>query len=126
MFKIDTNTKQINITRGDIGTINISAKNEDGSDYTFQVGDILRLGVFQAKDYSKIVLEKDVEVNEITTNVELDLETEDTAIGNIVNKPVSYWYEIQLNPDTEPQTIIGHDEKGAKIFMLYPEGVKEE
>jgi len=126
MFKIDSTTKQINITRGDIGTINISAKNEDNTDYIFQVGDILRLGVFQAKDYSKIVLEKDVEVNELTTNVELDLETEDTTIGNIVNKPVSYWYEIQLNPDTKPQTIIGHDEKGAKIFMLYPEGVKEE
>lgn len=126
MFKIDSNTKQINITRGDIGTLNISAKNEDGTDYTFETGDVLRLGVFVAKDYSKIVLEKDVEVIENTTNVELSLQSEDTTIGDIINKPVSYWYEIQLNPDTEPQTIIGHDEKGAKIFMLYPEGAKEE
>lgn len=126
MFKIDTNTKQINITRGDIGTITIGAKNEDDTDYEFQVGDVIRLGVFVAKNYNNIVLEKDVVVNENTTNVDLDLESEDTTIGDIINKPVAYWYEIQLNPDSNPQTIIGHDEDGAKVFMLYPEGVKEE
>lgn len=126
MFKIDSNTKQINITRGDIGTIVVSAKNEDESDYEFQVGDVIRLGVFVAKDYNKIVLEKDVNVLEATTSVDVDLESEDTTIGDIISKPITYWYEIQLNPDSNPQTIIGHDEKGAKIFMLYPEGVKEE
>ena len=126
MFKIDSNTKQINITRGDIGTIVVSAKNEDESDYEFQVGDVIRLGVFVAKNYNNIVLEKDVNVLEATTSVDVDLESEDTTIGDIINKPITYWYEIQLNPDSNPQTIIGHDEKGAKIFMLYPEGVKEE
>lgn len=126
MFKIDSTTKQINITRGDIGTISISALNEDGDDYTFQVGDILRLGIFTAKNFNDIILQKDVEVLEATTSVDLSLDSEDTTIGNIISKPVDYWYEIQLNPDTEPQTIIGYDENGAKIFKLYPEGVKEE
>ncbi len=126
MFKINSTTKQIDITRGDIGTISISALNEDGEDYTFQVGDILRLGIFTAKNFNDIILQKDVEVLEATTSVDLSLDSEDTTIGNIISKPVDYWYEIQLNPDTEPQTIIGYDENGAKIFKLYPEGVKEE
>lgn len=126
MFKINSTTKQIDITRGDIGTISISALNEDGEDYTFQVGDILRLGIFTAKNFNDIILQKDVEVLEATTSVDLSLDSEDTTIGNIISKPVDYWYEIQLNPDTEPQTIIGYDENGAKIFKLYPEGAKEE
>lgn len=125
MFKIDSTTKQINITRGDIGTISISALNEDGEDYTFQVGDILRLGVFTAKNFNDIIFQKDIEVLEATTSVDLSLDSTETTIGDIINKPVDYWYEIQLNPDTEPQTIIGYDENGAKIFKLYPEGVKE-
>ena len=126
MFKIDSTTKQINITRGDIGTIVVSAKNEDQTDYEFKVGDIVRLGVFVAKDYKNIVLQKDIEVSSLSTTVDIPLNSTDTTIGSIINKPVSYWYEIQLNPDTEPQTIIGYDSTGAKIFMLYPEGVKEE
>lgn len=126
MFKIDSVTKQINITRGDIGTLSISALNEDGTKYNFKPNDIVRLGVFVAKDYNNIVLQKDIEVQEQTDTVNLSLTSEDTTIGNIINKPIAYWYEIQLNPDTDPQTIIGYDEKGAKIFMLYPEGVKEQ
>lgn len=125
MFKIDSNTKQINITRGDIGIISVSAKNENDEDYTFQVGDIIRLGIFVAKNCNDNVLQKDVEVTEETTSVDIELNSTDTTIGEIINKPATYWYEIQLNPDTNPQTIIGYDETGAKLFVLYPEGVKK-
>ena len=44
------------------------------------------------------------------------------AIGEVINKPTNYWYEIELNPNTQPQTIIGYDEDGEKLFVLYPEG----
>ncbi len=126
MFKIDSNTKQIMITRGDIGTISVSALNDDGTDYEFQVGDIIRFGVFTKKNMNDIKLQKDVEVITATTEVDINLSSEDTTIGDIINKPVDYWYEIQLNPDTEPQTLIGYDdEEGARLFTLYPEGVKE-
>ena len=56
----------------------------------------------------------------------ISLNKEDTTIGDIINTPIDYWYEVQLNPETNPQTIIGYDENGAKIFRLYPEGVEEE
>ena len=46
MFKIVGN--DIHITRGDIGKLDISARNGD-TDYTFQVGDVVRLNVFEKK-----------------------------------------------------------------------------
>lgn len=125
MFKVKDDLS-IHITRGDIGILGITAKNEDNTDYIFQVGDIIRLGVFEKKKFSLIKLQKDVTVQEQGTEVQISLNKEDTTIGDIINIPVDYWYEIQLNPETNPQTIIGYDENGAKIFRLYPEGVEKE
>lgn len=122
MFKINKTTKQINITRGDIGCIEVKAKNEDGTDYTFQVGDIVRFKVFKKKDCGCVEIQKDVEVITAGTSVEINLTSTDTKIGEIINKPTDYWYEVELNPDTNPQTIICYDDEGEKIFKLFPEG----
>lgn len=124
MFKVKEDLS-IHITRGDIGLLEITAKNEDGSDYTFKVDDIIRLGIFEKKNFNSIKKQKDITVQEETTTVQISLNKEDTSIGDIINTPVDYWYEVQLNPETNPQTIIGYDENGAKIFRLYPEGVEE-
>lgn len=118
MLKIDSNL-QINLTRGDIASFSISAKNDDGTNYQFQVGDVVSLSIYEKKDYSKLILTKSVEVLEVGESVILSLTSEETKIGDIINKPVDYWYEVQLNQE---QTIIGYDEAGAKIFRLYPEG----
>ena len=125
MFKVKEDLS-IHITRGDIGLLEITAKNEDGSDYTFKVDDVIRLGIFEKKKFNSIKKQKDITVQEETTTVQISLNKEDTSIGDIINTPVDYWYEVQLNPETNPQTIIGYDENGAKIFRLYPEGVEEE
>lgn len=125
MFKIDSVSKQISLTRGDTALIEVSAKNEDGTDYTFQVGDIVRFKVFKRKDCGCIELQKDVEVTESGTTVEVLLTSEDSKIGGIINKPAKYWYEVEVNPDTSCQTIIGYDEDGEKVFMLYPESAGE-
>ena len=125
MFKIDSVSKQISLTRGDIALIEVSAKNEDGTDYTFQVGDIVRFKVFKRKDCGCIELQKDVEVTEAGTTVNVLLTSEDSKIGGIINKPAKYWYEVEVNPDTSCQTIIGYDEDGEKVFMLYPESAGE-
>ena len=50
------------------------------------------------------------------------LTEQDTRIGDVISKPVDYWYEVTLNPYTNPQTFIGYDEDGAKVFKLFPEG----
>jgi hypothetical protein len=123
MFKIENKT--IHITRGDIACIEVKALNEDGTNYAFQVGDILRFKVFQKKDCGCVELQKDVEITETTTAAEIHLTSENTKIGGIISKPVVYWFEVELNPDTNPQTIIGYDEDGAKEFWLFPEGSDE-
>lgn len=120
MFKIEN--KQIHLTRGDIACIEVKALNEDGSDYTFKVGDIVRFKVFKKNDCGCVEIQKDVPVEIAAASVDIHLTSEETKIGELINKPVEYWYEVELNPETNPQTIIGYDEDGGKIFKLYPEG----
>ena len=132
MFRINATTKQIDLTRGDIACINLGAKNDDGTDYTFKVGDIVRFKVFEKKKCHCVVLQKDTEVSEEGTSVNINLTKEDTKIGDIINKDTDYWYEIELNPETSPQTIVGYEiskETGKpleKIFKLLPEGDDKE
>lgn len=121
MFIIDED-KTIHINRGDIGVIETSMKDSNNENCMFEIGDIVRLKVVTKGDYSSVVMCKDTVVEERKETVDIVLEKADTKIGSIINKPVTYWYEIEVNPDTAPQTIIGHDKDGAKAFILYPEG----
>lgn len=114
--------KTICLTRGDIANIVVSANLQDGKAYTFEAGDIVRFRVYKKRDCSSVVIQKETEVEAKTEAVTISLTKADTKIGEIINKPVDYWYEVEVNPDTEPQTIIGYDEDGEKIFRLYPEG----
>ena len=108
-------------TRGDAGAFSVSATHGD-TNYTFRTGDVVRFKVFVKKNCADVVLQKDVEVTEETVAVEVVLSGEDTTIGEVISKPTDYWYEVELNPDTYPQTIIGYDNNGEKVFKLFPEG----
>ena len=120
MFTVNDDLS-IYATRGDVGVFNVEATLDDVP-YTFRSGDVVRFKAFGKKDCENVVLQKDVVVEEDTTQVEVFLEGDDTKIGEVISKPVDYWYEVELNPETRPQTIIGYDENGAKIFKLFPEG----
>lgn len=111
----------IYVTRGDMVFIKVSADN-NGKPYTFQVGEVLRIKVYGKKNCTDVVLQKDFPVTSVTQEVEMILEEEDTKIGEVINKPKDYWYEVELNPYDNPQTIIGYDEDGARVFRLFPEG----
>lgn len=126
MFDIDENTKRIKITRGNYGIINVKATNENKENYVFQQNDVIRLRVYEKGNVENVVLQKDTKINEITTEINVILEKNETLIGEPISKSVVYWYDITLNPDTKPQTIIGYDydeeeniEK-PKIFRLLP------
>jgi hypothetical protein len=111
----------IELNRGSSTTLKVSA-NIGNIQYTFQVGDVVRLSVTEKKNESNVVLRKDVEVVEEANYVEIPITSSDSKIGELINKPAEYWYEIELNPSSENcQTIIGYDEDGPKIFRLYPE-----
>ena len=113
--------KTIHITRGDTALISVTADVGETS-YEFKPDDVVRFKVFAKKNCANVVLQKDVVVAAPIDAVEIELSKEETTIGDVISKPVAYWYEIELNPETRPQTIIGYDENGAKVFKLYPEG----
>lgn len=121
MLTIDAKNT-IHITRGDIGAIEVTAMKSATEALTFRPGDIVRLNVFVKKKHEAVVLRKDVAVNYATEVVSIPLTKTDTKIGDIINIPEDYWYEIELNPDEAPQTLVGYDINGPKIFRLYPEG----
>lgn len=121
MFVINDD-KSIYLTRGDIATIEISAEQSGGNTYSFQVNDVLRFRVLEKNHYDSTVMTKDVTITSETSSVDIVLDSNDTRIGAIISKPKDYWYEVELNPDTAPQTIIGYDADGPKIFRLFPEG----
>ena len=120
MFQVNED-KSIFLTRGDIAVIDVSAS-ADGGEHFFSVGDVIRFKVFGKENTKNVLLSKDTSVTEETAVVTISLTGKDTKIGGLINKPTDYWYEVELNPDSSPQTLIGYDEDGAKILKLFPEG----
>lgn len=123
MFKIKDKT--IHLTRGDVAAFEFNALTADGNEYVFKKGDVIRFKVMKKKECDNIVIKKDVVFDTDATSISFALSGDETKIGDVINKPVVYWYEIELNPDTAPQTIVGFDEEGEKQFILYPEGSDE-
>lgn len=111
----------IYLTRGDFAHLYVSATDGDNVHY-FQPGDVLRFKVFERKACENVVFEKYFPVTNETARVEIVLNEEETSIGEVISKPKDYWYEVELNPFTNPQTIIGYDDDGAKVLKLFPEG----
>ena len=120
MFKVN-NDLSIYVTRGDQIELGVCA-DFNGAAYKFKSGDIVRIKVFEKKGCDCVVLQQDFSAVAGEEIVYVTLTGEDTKIGEFISKPKDYWYEIELNPDTNPQTIVGYDEDGAKVFRLYPEG----
>jgi len=116
MFDIDKEDKTtLLVTRGDRGSVAIKLK----PGYTFKVGQKVSLVVVKKKGYKEEpVLEKSVTVEEESDKIKIPLTSEDTKIGDYINKAVNYWYNIVVDDD---QTIFGSDKNGEKIFRLFPE-----
>lgn len=120
MFEID-NDMTVHITRGDVAFFTVTAES-NGERYKFQPDDVVRIKVMQKKNCDNVAFQKDFLVRVETEAVDIILTEDETKIGDTISKPVDYWYEIELNPYNNPQTIIGYDEDGPKIFKVYPEG----
>ena len=120
MFSIDDELT-IHITRGDAASFLVTAKDND-IPYIFKTGEVVRIKVFAKKDCIDVAFQKDFVVESDSEFVEILLTEKETKIGEVISKPVTYWYEIELNPYDYPQTIVGYHEDGVKMFKLYPEG----
>ena len=120
MQKIDGTTIKLN--RGDVLNLTLTLKTSDNSDYTFQANDKIVFSVYnKGKMTNDAVLLKEITVSEPSESVTINLSSQETKIGDLINKPVEYWYEVELN---NQYTVIGYDDTGAKILLLYPEGSK--
>lgn len=117
--------KSIYVTRGDAVVLTVNANN-NGVPYVFHAGEVVRFRVFEKKGCHCTVLQKDFILTEDVESVDIALTKNETKFGEIISKPKDYWYEIELNPDYNPQTIVGYDDNGPKIFRLFPEGADTE
>lgn len=120
MYRVDEDNS-IYVTRGDIVALSLCA-DDHGNPYTFQPGEVLRIKVYGKKDAETVVLQKDFPITAAAQTVDLFLGEEDTKFGEVISKPRDYWYEVELNPFDNPQTIIGYNEDGPALFKLFPEG----
>lgn len=122
MFLINDDDMSIYLTRGDTALFPVYAMKSETERYVFQPGDVVRIKVFEKKACENVVLQKDFGIEEETEFATIQLDERETKIGEVISKPKDYWYEIELNPFTEPQTIVGYDDDGAKVLKLFPEG----
>lgn len=113
--------KSISVTRGDAVTFTVSA-DIDGEKRLFEPGDVVCIKVYEKKNTENVVLQKYFPVVYEQEYLPIYLSSKETKIGGLISKAVDYWYEIELNPFTDPQTIVGYDEDGPKVFKLFPEG----
>ena len=120
MQKIDGTTIKLN--RGDVLNFTLTLSSSSGEPYVFQDGDKVVFSVYNKNKMSdSAVLLKEFNVTGAQQSVEINCTKEETKIGDLINKPVEYWYEVELNNE---YTVIGYDDDGAKILMLFPEGSK--
>lgn len=120
MFKVNEDLS-IYLTRGDAIAFSIGA-DANGYPYKFNDGDEIEIKVFEKNDVDKVVLQKTFPAVAGEEVVHINLTGDETKFGEYISKPKDYWYEIVLNPKTNPQTIVCYDEDGAKVLRLFPEG----
>ena len=110
----------IKINRGNTLPLKLVIPISHTENYVFQVGDEIMFGIYGTKkmDEEALLLKK-YTIEEETEEFEFTINAEEMKIGELINKPTDYWYEIELNGE---QTILGYDDDGAKIITLYPEG----
>ena len=78
MFKIEEN--KIHLTRGDCCTISLNVE-----DYSFKVGDIVTFCLYNKRALNKQpVLKKSITLEQDTDNVDIELTSLDTKIGEIL------------------------------------------
>ena len=120
-----TDGRNIEVTRGDWLPLNITATDPvTKTPYTFQAGDVIRFKVFEKKNVTNVLLSKDFTVDREADNFDIEILASEMKFGEFINKHVDYWYEIELNPDTEKtSTLVGYTkELGAPILTLSAEG----
>ena len=108
----------IHINRGNRLLFDYSIDN-NGSDYVFEEDDIVTFSVYRKLEMDdEPVVNKNFAPEVGTTMVSIDIPNEEMRIGEPINQPEEYWYQIRLNEDV----VSGYNSSGPKKLILYPEG----
>lgn len=121
MIRLDPEDKYtLHLTRGDRCSFKVYATEEQsGTRCYFPAGCTVTFAIVPKLGYTEgALLRKTVSVTSDTQEVEFLLTEEDTKIGDMIDKKVKYWYNVVVNDDI---TIIGSDENGEKVIIIYPE-----
>ena len=103
--------------RGDKGAIRLVNKNG-----MFKKDDKFTFSIVKKGNYSDVVFQKTFIVDEDCEIFYLTFTNEEMRFSDIISVKTTFWYEIDMNDDT---TVIGHEENGDKLFILYPEAAKK-
>lgn len=116
---VDEN-ETIHINRGDKLLLEYSIDNGD-TNYVFNEGDYITFAIYGSGKMNEFpfVFEKFIPTAG-SDIVNIEIPSEKMKFGDYINKPKTYWYEIQLNNE---ETTTGYDKNGAKELKLYPEGM---
>ena len=117
-YNIETN-------RGDRLSLDFKFKRKSTGEFlVFQVDDVVRFKIMKKNNCDDIVLQEDIKFQEAGETITLDIPSEKMKIGEIIYKPVDYWYELELYPDTPSSiTLLGYTKaSGPRILTLTPEG----
>lgn len=111
----------LHLTRGDRGTFRcyvIDRKTQER--FIFPAGCWVSFIVVYKKGYTleNPLLRKKIYIPSDTDEIEFTLTEKDTKIGEMIDKKQKYWYNIVVNDDV---TILGSDEEGEKVIVIYPE-----
>lgn len=139
MIAVDDDQTTIHLTRGDSTGTDYNRlafcfpiwnpDTEEEEKYLFQTTDKIRFSVYEKNGYTrKDILTKEYTIASLGYNAptpvpELVLTSEDTKKFELLNKPKTYWYDLVLNDTT---TILGMDDDGAKLIIVYPEAEEDE
>ena len=114
MYRIKN--KNIFLNRGDKITIHLVNNNDN-----FRIGDYIIFYLCENGSYEDVIFQKRVDIDKNIDTVDIHLTSDETRLGEPLKSGSRvYWYEIELNGDT---TLVGYDEKGPKLFTIYPEAI---
>ena len=120
MLKIKNKT--IHLNRGDSANIQVACNNS-----VFEADQKLCLYVMEAGNCENIILNKEATLEANSNTATISLSAEDTKS---LTEPFSlgakeFWYELEMQSGEERTTLVGYDEDGPKLFILYPEAIVE-
>ena len=116
MYRIKN--KNIFLNRGDKITIHL-VNNSDN----FRIGDYITFYICENGNYENVIFQKRVDIDDNIDVIDIHLSSDETRLGEpLKSGSRAYWYEIELNGDT---TLVGYDEKGPKLFTLFPEAISK-